>query len=146
MADDRVLLGPRKRDLLLTAADTKGAYAIREVETPVGRCVPKHVHSRESEAWYVLVGELTFTLEDREFVALPGGLVYLPIGIAHGFRNSGASPARFLQIFAPAGLERYFEERAALVSEGGAGLDYAGLPPALHAALAEKYGLRFLED
>lgn len=145
--DERpVLLSPGEGHLKLTAANTSGAYAVREVETPPDRRIPKHVHSRESEAWYVLEGELTFSLDSEEFVAAPGSFVYLPIGVAHGFRNSGSGIARFLQIFAPAGLEEYFVERAALANRNGADVDYAGLDADTHAALAQKFGLRFLED
>ena len=112
----------------------------------VGRRIPKHVHSREGESWYVLDGELTFSMDDSEFTAPRGSFVYLPIGVAHEVRNSSAGPSAFLQIFTPAGLEQYFVERAVLANKKTNQGDYAGLDPAEHAELAKNYGLRFLED
>jgi quercetin dioxygenase-like cupin family protein len=132
--------------LKLTSDDTTGAYAVREVKAVPGRRIPRHVHSRESEAWYVLEGELTFSLDSQEFVAVAGGFVYLPVGVAHSFCNSGDGLARFLQIFAPAGLEQYFVERTALADGTHVGVNYAGLDADTHTALAQKFGLRFLED
>ena len=40
-------------------------------------------------------------------------------------------------------MERYFEERAALATAVGG--DYAGVDPAEHDRLAERYGMRFAE-
>ncbi len=39
----------------------------------------------------------------------PGGLVVIPKGVPHSFRNFGDGPARLLGILMPGGLERMFE-------------------------------------
>jgi quercetin dioxygenase-like cupin family protein len=128
-----------------SGAQTGGAYSLRQVSIPPGRRVPMHRHSRESEAWFVLQGELTFDLENEAFVAGVGAYVHLPVGVAHSFRNSGEQPAMFLEILSPPDLERYFEERAQLARPGEPGRDYAGLTPEEHHSLAQRYGLTFLE-
>ncbi|HUF54252.1 MAG TPA: cupin domain-containing protein [Dehalococcoidia bacterium] len=125
---------------------TGGGYALRELFLPAGRAIPRHVHAREGEAWYVIEGELTFSLDPEEFVAGPASFVHLPAGVAHGVRNSGSDVCRYLQIFSPAGLERYFDERELLERYGEPGRDYAGLTREEHFELAEKYGLTFLDD
>jgi hypothetical protein len=48
----------------------------------------------------------------------PGGLVNVPPGVVHDFRNVGSTPARWLGIHSPGFLDRYFEGIAALVSSG----------------------------
>jgi quercetin dioxygenase-like cupin family protein len=124
---------------------TGGGYALREVFLPAGRIIPRHVHSREGEAWYIIEGELTFSLDGQEFVGGAASFVHLPAGVAHGVRNSGVDVCRFIQIFSPAGLERYFDEREGLERFGEPGRDYAGLTLEEHTTLAEKYGLTFLD-
>lgn len=40
----------------------------------------------------------------------PGSFVHLPKGVLHSYQNVGPSPARFLTLIVPAGLEKFFEE------------------------------------
>ena len=129
------------------AAETGGAYMLRVAEAvPPGRWVPPHVHHLADEAWYVLAGVLTFRVGGRAIEAPPGAFVLVPRGTAHSFGNDGPGPAAYVQVFSPAGMEGYFEERALMQQEGppGAGADFAGLDPAAHAALAKKYHMEFV--
>jgi hypothetical protein len=48
----------------------------------------------------------------------PGSLVQVPPGVVHDFRNSGPVRSRCLLITCPSGLDHYFEEMGALVTEG----------------------------
>ena len=70
----------------------------------------------------------------------------MPRGTLHSFGNASTEPARYLQIFSPPGMEAYFAERATLVQTmaGKDGLDYSGLPPEAHQALARKYNMDFV--
>jgi len=47
---------------LATGEDTNGKYALWEAIVPPGGGPPPHVHSREEEGFYVLEGEITFTV------------------------------------------------------------------------------------
>ena len=153
MANDEPIIVPPDgtrgrfdRCLKAEAAETGGAFALRLVEgMPPGRWIPEHTHHGEQEAWYVLSGALTFRISGRTFEAPAGSFVLVPRGAAHGFGNRGSTPATFLELFSPAGMEGYFEERFALEQAGpaGASADYVGLDPAVHAALAKKYGMEF---
>lgn len=133
--------------LKVGTVETGGAYALRAGgPMPPGRWVAEHIHHREEEAWYVLSGALTFRIGGQTVEAPAGTFVLVPRGTVHSFGNAGTSPATFLELFSPAGMEGYFEERFGLeqAAPRAANTDYASLDPAVHAALAQKYGMEFV--
>ena len=65
-----------------------------------------HVHDDEDDAFYVLDGEIVFLLGDDELSAETGTFVLVPPGVLHTFANRTDSPARILNIHAPAGFDR----------------------------------------
>ena len=93
---------------LATGDDTNGTYAMWEAVVPPGGGPPPHVHSREEEGFYVLEGEVTFTVNGERLVAGPGTFANMPVGTPHSFKNESARPAKMLISVAPAGLERMF--------------------------------------
>ncbi|MBV9328007.1 MAG: cupin domain-containing protein [Chloroflexi bacterium] len=124
-------------------ADTHGAYSLLEWRSERGGAwVPPHIHQAEEEAWYVLEGELTFRIGDRTIPAPAGSFILVPRGTLHSFANTGAGPARYLQLFSPGGMERYFAERAALLRDAAPG------PPdrAVLTDLNRRYGMEFVES
>ena len=90
--------------------ETSGAYAVVDCLLPSGFAPPPHCHRREIETWYILAGELRVTCGDEHWTVGPGAFVCLPRGIPHGFVVSSATPARVLQISAPAQFERFIAE------------------------------------
>jgi mannose-6-phosphate isomerase-like protein (cupin superfamily) len=66
---------------------------------------PAHAHEDEDDAFYMLEGELTFTVEGEEVVAGPGTFVLVPPQIEHTFSNRGDAVARFVNVHAPAGFD-----------------------------------------
>lgn len=54
-----------------------------------------HCHRDHADAFYVLDGRLGFLVGDEEHELGPGGFVYAPPGVVHGFRS--LSPTRFLR-------------------------------------------------
>lgn len=66
---------------------------------------PLHVHDDEDDSFYVLEGEVTFTLGDEDVVAGPGTFVLVPPGVEHTFANRSETRARFLNVHAPAGFD-----------------------------------------
>jgi quercetin dioxygenase-like cupin family protein len=95
---------------LATGEETDGKYALMEAVVPPGGGPPPHTHSREEEGFYVLEGEITFTLGGKRFVAQAGTFANMPVGSLHSFKNESGKPARMLISVAPAGLERMFLE------------------------------------
>ena len=127
-----------------SGGQTGGRYALTDSTVPPGGEAPPHIHHREDEAFRILEGELEITAGERVFVAGAGSFVHLPRGVPHAFKNVGATPARFLTLITPAGLEGFFEE----VGKPAAG---ASSPPPFGEedldkllATAPKYGVQIL--
>jgi mannose-6-phosphate isomerase-like protein (cupin superfamily) len=120
---------------LIDAARSGGGFSL--VEHPIAPRTlgsPVHTHSREDEYSFVLEGRVGVQLGDDVLEAGPGDLVFKPRGVPHAFWNATDEPARFLEIIAPAGFERYFAEAEALFAPGGPDME-------AFAALSERYGL-----
>src|SRR5690242_11676045 len=62
-----------------------------------------HIHRRHTDSFYVLDGEVTYTLgsDEREVTAGPGTIVIVPAGVVHTFGNDGAGDAVYLNFHAP---------------------------------------------
>ena len=95
---------------LATGEDTNGKYALWEAIVPPGGGPPPHVHSREEEGFYILEGEITFTIGEERVVATAGMFANMPVGTPHSFKNESGKPAKMLISVAPAGLEKMFFE------------------------------------
>jgi mannose-6-phosphate isomerase-like protein (cupin superfamily) len=65
-----------------------------------------HAHEGEDDSFYILEGELTFTVDGEEVVAGPGTFVLVPPGVEHDFANRGDAVARMVNVHAPAGFDR----------------------------------------
>jgi quercetin dioxygenase-like cupin family protein len=127
---------------LATGEDTNGKYALWEAIVPPGGGPPPHVHSREEEGFYVLEGEITFTIGDKRLVASAGMFANMPVGTPHSFKNEGSQPARMLISVAPAGLEKMFFEFGVPLPQGST----TALPPTKEEiekllAVAPRYGI-----
>ena len=127
----------------VTTKETRGAYSIQEFVVQPGSGPVPHRHSREDEGFYVLEGQLEFRVGDRIISAPAGSFLFAPRGIPHTFRNAGTAPSKVLTIISPGGLEKFFQERAALIKE---------IPttdpvyPDRYRVLTEKYGLEYSAD
>jgi quercetin dioxygenase-like cupin family protein len=60
-----------------------------------------HTHADQTDAFYVLEGEIDFHVDGREFRGGPGTYVAAPPGTVHGFKKHDTGTARFLNIHAP---------------------------------------------
>jgi quercetin dioxygenase-like cupin family protein len=106
------LLCARESTMIFKAikATTNGAFSLMERTLPAGgRKPPPHIHTNCEEAFYVLEGEIEFSLGPATYVGRPGAFVLVPGGVAHTFGNAGIASARLLVIHAPA-MDAYFEE------------------------------------
>jgi mannose-6-phosphate isomerase-like protein (cupin superfamily) len=65
-----------------------------------------HEHDDEDDSFYMLDGELLFTVDGEEIAAGPGTFVLVPPGVPHTFANHTDEPARFVNVHAPAGFDR----------------------------------------
>jgi quercetin dioxygenase-like cupin family protein len=74
---------------------------ISETWSDPGGPPPPHLHQRHVESFYLLEGEVTFTIGDRELRAEAGSWVQVPPGVPHTFAFPGDSPVRFLYLHTP---------------------------------------------
>jgi quercetin dioxygenase-like cupin family protein len=63
--------------------------------------VPPHVHDDHADSFYVLEGEIEFTVGEDVVRAGPGTWLSVPRGTRHGFRNAGTGDLRLLNVHAP---------------------------------------------
>jgi quercetin dioxygenase-like cupin family protein len=93
-----------------TGRETDGAYSVMASIIPQAAEVPPHIHTRESEGFYVVEGQMEFILGEDTVVANSGDFIHSPKGQYHTWRNTGVIPAKILFIFTPAGIENLFDE------------------------------------
>lgn len=131
-----------------TKAETGGAFGLLEMTVPPATSLDQprlgvhaHRHAGEDEAWYILEGELVFTIGERTVHAPAGTFLFVPRGELHATVNPGTQPARYLVWFTPAGMEEYFAERAAVVKVADGSPD-----PEQLDALRIKYGMEFADE
>ena len=96
-------------EFLARSADTpRFNLAVIEIQPHRGG-PPIHAHTAEDDSFYILEGELTFTVEDEVVAAGPGTFVLVPPGLQHTFRNDGDTVVRMVNIHAPAGFDLRLE-------------------------------------
>ena len=97
-------------EFLARSADTpRFNLALIEIQ-PQREGPPKHAHTAEDDAFYILEGELTFGVEGEEILAGPGTFVLVPPNVEHTFDNRGDAAVRLVNIHAPAGFDLRLEE------------------------------------
>src|SRR5207249_493923 len=101
-----------------------------------------HIHSREEEGFYILEGEITFTIDGKKQVATAGTFANMPVGTPHSFKNESGQQAKMLISVAPAGLEQMFFEVGVQLPDGST----SALPPTKEEiekllAIAPRYGI-----
>jgi mannose-6-phosphate isomerase-like protein (cupin superfamily) len=110
-------IGALRMRLLAQSPDQP--IAITDSTVPPGFPGPvRHRHAIMTDIFYVLEGELAFDLGGEWCSLGPGSFVLVPPGVIHTFANQGSVPARFLNIYQPAGLEQYLKEAAKRMAEG----------------------------
>lgn len=130
--------------ILVDSRDTAGLYAMFDALVSPGGGPPPHVHTREDEGFYVLEGEVTFTIGGARHIAGVGTLLHAPRNIPHAFRNESAKPARMLIWVTPGGFEQFFREFGPELPPG------AAPPPVTDAHIAKilsrapAYGVQIL--
>lgn len=127
--------------LLVTGADSAGAFSLTHSIVPPGSGPPLHTHTRESETFYILEGTVTFWQGQSEPRDLgPGSVIHLETHVPHRFANRTDKPARMLIHTAPAGFEQMIIEAGTPLPPGTTtpiaptGPDLARLLPACERA------------
>ncbi len=94
--------------VLLDGQSTGGKFAVMSELVPPGGGPPMHVHANEEEVFLVAEGRLSYCVNEQWQEVAPGGVVYLPRGAIHCYRNIGEVPARHWIVTLPSGFENFF--------------------------------------
>ncbi|MFH5210251.1 cupin domain-containing protein [Antrihabitans spumae] len=93
--------------LLLDASSTGGALSTLEVRLDLGADgAAPHFHTRSSEFFYVIDGEIQILLDDRIVTVGAGGSAVVPRRMTHAFGAAPGTSARLLIALTP-GVERF---------------------------------------
>ncbi len=95
--------------ILVSGKDTNGSFALIHGYEIKGLEPPPHIHTREDESFYILNGEVKYTVGDKTFNAGTGDWVFLPRNIQHAFQVQ-TDTAEVLIHLSPGGFEEYFVE------------------------------------
>jgi quercetin dioxygenase-like cupin family protein len=115
---------------------TKKAWSLTECAAPRDVGPPAHHHAWD-EAYYVLEGEVRFTVDGHDLVLRAGEFVHIPGGTVHGFKGASDATARMLIFDTPAHAEGFFREVEREVRE--LPVDLPKVP-----AIGARYGIHFL--
>ena len=106
--------------------------------------MPRHTHTREDEAYFVLSGELEAIVGDEVFTLRPGETLIAPRNIPHQLRNSGNVANHYLIMFSPSGFEGFLRATSVPAPDDAVAPTE---PPAIAVRnvfeLAAEYGIRF---
>lgn len=124
--------------VLLSGAETGGAYASFIDLTPPGGGPPPHRHANEDEWFYILEGVVSFLVDGHWHDAQPGDLVFAPRHSVHTFKNNTTKTTRMLLHTAPAGFENFYAEAEQEFNRPG------GPDMGRAVAIAAKHGIEIL--
>ena len=130
---------------LATGKDTRGQFALTEQVARKGNVPPRHIHHREDEMFYLLEGEMTFSIGERSIKATPGSMVFAPRDIPHSF-TIDSEQVRILVLNTPAGIEEFFRECSvpapSMTLPPPAEIPYSDIQKMM--SLAPKYGFEII--
>lgn len=127
----------------LGAEQTGGRLALGLATVPPGSGPPPHLHRNEDELFIVVEGRMSFLANGAWTDVAPGGVVFLPRGAPHTFKNRTDAPVKMWIIATPSGFERFFGRCAEVfTSAAGAG----GPDMARIMRIAGEHGIEFVEQ
>lgn len=93
----------------LGSATGSAGLAMGTQQVMAGSGIPIHRHFKMDEAFYVLAGSGTLTLNEVSHSFEPGATVFIPKNAWHGFQNPDHE-LLLLWVVMPAGLDGFFRE------------------------------------
>jgi quercetin dioxygenase-like cupin family protein len=101
----------RTSSLKLRGEETGDSIMMFEQTVPAGTNSTLHLHHHSDEVAYVLSGEVTFKIGDEVTVRGAGACAFIPRGMPHAWKSTGAETGRVLFLYTPAGAGGLIEEQ-----------------------------------
>ena len=114
----------------LSSAETGGLATVIEDNLKPGFKLGRHLHRKHTEIFYILDGEVEFTVGDKSFMATAGAVIYLPPGTPHAVKSPKGG--KMLMFYTPGG----FDEMLTEISEASL---FQRFNPLANARRNEKY-------
>src|SRR4030088_1658938 len=124
----------REFALKLLGGATGDSIMIFEETVPAGTKSTLHLHHDSDEVAYVLSGEITFLVGDDVTVGGPGTSAFMPRGVRHAWKSTGAHAGRVLFLYTPAGAGGLIEE------QHRTGSTFSSLTETERAEMLQRYG------
>ena len=129
--------------ILISSEDTNGSFALMHGYEIQGLEPPPHTHTREDESFYLMDGEITYTVGGKTLNAKKGNWVFLPRYIQHSFKVI-TEQAEVLILLSPGGFEGYFRDMSEPAKELVIPLRPQGPPDVKRIVeTASRYGIFF---
>jgi quercetin dioxygenase-like cupin family protein len=97
--------------LKLLGGATGDSIMMFEETIPAGAKSTLHLHHDSDEVAYVLSGEVTFKIGEEVTVGGPGACAFIPRGVPHAWKSTGAETGRVLFFYTPARAGGLIEEQ-----------------------------------
>src|SRR5216684_2405161 len=117
---------------------TGDSIMLFEETVPAGTKSTFHLHHGSDEVAYVLSGEVTFKIGDETTVGGPGTCAFMPRGVPHAWKSTGAETGRVLFLYTPAEAGGLIEEQQRT------GRGFASMTEQEAAELRQRYGWKLL--
>src|SRR6202047_2587104 len=101
----------RSFSLKLRGGETGDSIMMFEETIPAGTKSTFHLHHDSDEVAYILSGEVTFKIGDELTVGRPGSCAFIPRGVPHAWKSTGAETGRALFLYTPAEAGGLLEEQ-----------------------------------
>ena len=128
----------RSITIKLPGAATGGSLMLFEETVPAGTKSTFHLHRDSDELAYVLRGEITFLIGDEITVGGAGACAFVPRGVPHAWKNSGAEAGFVLFLYAPARAGGLIEEQQRT------GRKFSSMSEAERRKMLERHGWELL--
>lgn len=87
----------------LSTVESGGVLTLVQDNVKPGFDLALHLHDTHTEIFYVLDGEIDWTVNNESFTTTAGSVVYVPGGVPHG--ASSDAGGKMLMFYAPAGFD-----------------------------------------
>lgn len=95
-------------NVVLSAETTAGQFTMMDQKMPKDTGPPPHVHERYDEGFFVIEGEVEYTVgagdEQQTILARDGAAVWIPRGTLHSFKVKSET-SRALNFYTPGGFD-----------------------------------------